>query len=185
MKRIFLILYLLLLTPLASYGQSLTFDETNYQLIVANTGEEKFINEYLPDGENNSNWTKMIAVHRYPPSSDKEKEYSPRSMAYTLARMTKEGNSEAKVEIFENKARNETMVEIFTWTPTTPSITEFTLFRFQMDPHSQGIRAIQYAFRHYGETSDEFTQTLKDNRTRWLNLLAEFPIPAFIARGQN
>jgi hypothetical protein len=179
MKKL-LIFLLLIFTSSKSFGADYTasFDQKIYNLSLVNEDEIYSINEYIPPDQELKSWNKMIALYRY----HNQKNVSPQEFANNLGLLAKQINPEANFEVIVNNAKNEAIIDLFTWTNEPSLIREFIIFKFKNDPATGELIGYQYAFRGYGKLTDEYTNELKNNRIRLRNLMLTTEFPKFVKK---
>ncbi len=153
------------------------FDNTHYKLAFTQSTKPVDINEYLPEGQTLTGWTKMIALHRY-----NDVDLTPLEFAHEFAEVVKRTSSQAGSRILKNDQTQEVMIEFITWTQQEPIIGEFNIFRFRTDEKTGKLVGLQYAFRHYGPPNKAYEDEITNNKARWVQLLASQPIPEYFAR---
>ena len=149
------------------------FDNKEYQLAFINEGQSYSINEYIPGYQTIESWKNMITIHVY----HNQIGTPPVKFAERLGARIKSENPQANYKILMSKDRKEAIIDFLTW-PKTNKFLEFNIFKFRLHPKSNELMGLQFAIRHHGKITKDFIDNFKNNRFRWVNLIAKMKIPA-------
>lgn len=158
----------------------LTFDKTAFNLAwSSNPNKGYYVQEYLPKGEKVENFNQMLSIQLLEADisfndvvGQKLRELNDRKKTDPICNYQVIENPDAKeviVDFLIGESKNDKM-----------TIVEFNVYRYKQLELSEGKKAIIlyfYAKRGYGEGITSFLQTLKTERTKYINEMIGTDIP--------
>ncbi|MFD2555123.1 hypothetical protein [Sphingobacterium tabacisoli] len=158
----------------------LTFDKTVFNLAwSSNPNKGYYVQEYLPKGEKVENFNQMLSIQLLEADI---------SINNVVSQKLRELNDRKKTDpicnyqVIENPDANEVIVDFLIGESKNDKMTvvEFNVYRYKQVELSDGKKAMLlyfYSKRSYGEGITSFLQTLKTERTKYINEMIGTDIP--------
>ena len=184
MKKIFIVLLLLCCTCTVYAVDKLfvKYNGTKYELkySMRNPENKGFVNEYLKQGEDNSNWSEKIAVHHFP------KVYSPIAQTEIFREYLNSMGCMSNVSM--NEKKNYALIDFILVNKTkNPAVAEFNVLKFEKAPDA-GTIAVQYTQRCTISNNLELEliiNDLKNNNKKSVSKIEKFTIPKIVNKEIN
>ncbi|TDQ77957.1 hypothetical protein [Sphingobacterium yanglingense] len=158
----------------------LTFDKTVFNLAWSSTPNKGYyVQEYLPKGEKVESFNQMLSIQLLEADI---------SINDVVSQKLRELNERKKTDpicnyqVIENPEANEVIVDFLIGESKNDKMTivEFNVYRYKQLELPEGKKAIIlyfYSKRSYGERITPFLQTLKTERTKYINEMIGTDIP--------
>lgn len=171
------LLYILIVSPVFSAGNSIKFDGKRFVLRYKAQNEltQGFINEYFKPAEKFETWSEMIAIHSLPNENSYKKQVEE-FKKYLVS---------IKADYSINEFTEETppVIDfIVVSTKKYPTIVEFNVFKYVKDQEG-GLKAVQYAKRYLVKTAmdvDLVKEEIKKEKKHLINKTAKLDLPQVV-----
>lgn len=154
---------------------SVTFDGERYVQRFDNRTLSGRVVEYTREGESLKEWTRLVAVRHFPQLSD------PKAAAAQLAQVVRQHNPQARADVIARPDGSEAIVDFLTWAPGDDRL-EFNVHRYRREAGTPGLVAWQFAWRFRSAEFADPTATVRANRKRFVDAMANAPWPSAFAR---
>ena len=181
MKRFLLVFIFVLFTANVAFAgdnNSIIFNGTEYNLLFSEKSTEHngYYNQYYKKGENEENWTEIIALHHFP------NVYSPIAQAYNFKEYL--GSYRCPCSMTIDESNNTGMIDfILIDGEKLPIIVEFNVFKYEKSK-SCGTIAFQYA-KKFEVYNTEEVETVKKSfdkfRPKAINKVKNFVLPDLVS----
>lgn len=158
----------------------LEFNNTSYELVYTDKPNDKYyIQEYLPDGEKLESFNQMLTIHLFVTDIKSEKAVEQKVKELTERKKT---DPVCNFQVTESPDGKEFIVDFLLGESKDDimTIVEFNIYRYKQIEISKKKNAIivyAYSQRSYGDNITTFLNTLKDDRTNYLNQMIVTDIP--------
>ncbi len=165
----------------AAKAEDIHFNNDIYKLQFSQLSSEtgRYVNEYYLNGENKSNWSKMIGIYYYPQIS------TPRKFADKTEKEVEQKENVAILKFIENKKQDKALFSFLENGETNGNkYFEYNIYKYEDHPH-KGMMVLRYAKRYFFKTNDEITNIGHDVKKINDDLLEQLiitPIPPIVEK---
>ncbi len=181
MKNFLFALIAIFCTQMISFSEEIFFDNEHYNLKFSAIapGTQGYGNEYYKNGENVSNWNKMVGVYHYP------KETNPLEFAKNFDSIIETTDNRVLLKVVENKKTNKAVLSfLVNNSENSKKFFEYDVYKFEK--HSDnGMIVSKYASKYFFSNDNEINklaQQVKDNNDKYLELLIISQTPKIIEK---